>query len=116
MSNLAVRVMPETIRSVNFTAITGTSYVGIGSAFDHPPHSYKWNNNTNVDLMLSWNGIDDHEFMPARSGFVNDIASNKNFPAGSFSISQGTRFYVREISAAPTSGDVYVTVFYGFNG
>jgi hypothetical protein len=54
--------------------------------------------------------------MPAKSGFVYDIASNKTLPAGALHISQLTRFYVREVSAAATEGSVYITIYYGFNG
>ena len=116
MSNLAVRVVPEPLRSLAYTSFGGSSYVGVGSPLQNPCHSYKWNNNTDVDLFLSWDGIYDHEFMPAKSGFVYDIASNKSEPAGTLHIAQFTRFYVREVSAAATTGSVYITIYYGFNG
>lgn len=116
MSNLAIRVLPEPIRSLGFASFSGSSYVGIGASFVNPIHSYKINNNTDVDVMISWDGINDHEFVPAHSGFVNDVASNKSINAGTLEVARGTRFYVRDISGAPTMGAVYISVFYGFGG
>lgn len=116
MSVLSVRVMPEALRSLDYTSFSGTSYVGVGPSLENPCHSYKWQNNTDVDLFLSWDGVNDHEFMPAHTGFVYDIASNKSEPAGTLHVSQGTRFYVRESAAAATEGAVYITTYFGFNG
>lgn len=113
-SNLAIRVMPEPIRSLNYTALSGSSYVGIGAAFENPVHWYDMVNNTDGDLMISWDGIKDHQFLPARGYMVMDVASNKTTNAGTFMVSQGTRFYVREVGGSPTSGDVYLSIFYGF--
>ncbi len=108
--------MPEPLRSLAYTSFSGTSYVGVGPALQDPCHSYKWQNNTDVDLFLSWDGVNDHEFMPAHTGFVYDVGSNKSFSAGALHVAQGTRFYVRESAAAATMGEVYITAYFGFKG
>jgi hypothetical protein len=116
MSNLAIRVMPEPVRSAAFGVITDT-YIGLGAPFVHPVHWFMVQNLTNQFVMISWDGITDH-FPVAGNGYViMDVGSNKTINGGSFMVAQGTRFYVRALTGSfPTAGSVYLSVFYGFNG
>lgn len=115
MANLSIRVMPEISRSIAFGAI-GVAYAGIGSAFANPVHWYLLQNLTDKILMFSWDGINDHFPLPANGYVIMDVTANKTSMGGAFYIAQGTRFYVKEIgAAAPTSGSVYLSVFYGSN-
>ena len=115
MSNLAVRVMPEPVRTLAAAAISA-AYAGIGSAFANPVHWFMVQNFTDEPIMISWDGINDHFPLPANGYVIMDVASNKTLTGGSFMIAQGTRFYVKALSSLPLTGSVYVSIFYGYNG
>jgi hypothetical protein len=116
MSNLAIRVMPEPIRSVDFGSITG-SYIGLGAPFQNPIHWFMVQNFSNSAVMISWDGINDHFPLPVQGYVIMDVGSNKTLTGGSFMVAQGTRFYVRDLTGVPpTLGSVYLSAFYGFNG
>jgi hypothetical protein len=114
-TNLAVRVMPEPVRSLAFGSISGT-YAGIGTPFLNPVHLFIIQNFTDQSVMISWDGINDHFPVASMGYIIMDVTSNKTVTAGSFMIAQGTRFYVKQLSGAPSLGSVYLSVFYGFNG
>lgn len=115
MSNLAIRVLPETLRSLGFASISG-AYTGIGSSLSNPAHIILLQNLTDTVCFFSWDGINDHMVLPSNGYIIVDITSNKTVTGGAFMIGAGTRFYVKQGSIAPTSGAVYVSVFYGANG
>ena len=112
MSNLAVRLLAEPLRSLAFGAISGT-YAGIGTAFANPCRIMHITNTTDVVLTYSFDGINDH-FVVSPNGFILlDVTTNHSTVGGSFTISQGQRIYVK---GAPTLGSTYLSVFYGANG
>lgn len=109
--SLAVRLMPEVVRTVAFGAI-GAPYVGIGTAVTRPIRVFLLQNTTDVILMFSFNGIDDHLPLPSNGYMIFDISSNQTFNQG-FYLAEGQRLYVKQISGAPGLGAVYFTTFYG---
>ena len=109
--SLAIRLAPETVRSLGFAAIVA-GYTGIGTVFTRPSRIIILQNFTDADVMISLNGIDDHIPLATQSSLVLDVSSNKGV-AQEFSVAQGTRFYVKQLSGAPSSGSVYVSTFYG---
>lgn len=111
MSTLAQRVRYENLRSLGFASI-GAGYVGVGTAFADPVRIIKINNTTNSNLIISYDGVNDKDFIFAGSAFVLDYASNKEGPVDKLEQSIGDRVYVRYETGAPTSGNVYVTVIY----
>lgn len=112
MSNLAVRLLPETLRTLAFGAISGT-YAGIGTAFLNPIRLIYIVNTTDVLLTFSFDGVNAHFVIPSQAFLLLDVTSNMTLTGGALSISQGTRIYVE---GAPTLGSVYLSVFYGSNG
>jgi hypothetical protein len=113
MGAFSIKLLPEVVRSLAFGSISGT-YMGVGSALDNPARIVLFQNYTDQTVMFSFNGVDDH-FPIASMGFVLlDVTANKTISQG-FYIGEGTRFYVRDIGTATTSGDVYISVFYGFD-
>jgi hypothetical protein len=111
MSTLAIRLLPETVRSLGFAGI-GAAYMGIGGVFTNPIRILLITNLTDANLMFSMNGIDDH-FPVAANGFLLlDVTSNKTINGGGFFIAEQTRIYVKDLDV-PTSGSVYVSAFYG---
>jgi len=105
MSN-AIRVLYEPLRSLAFGSISGT-YAGVGAAFAHPVRMLKITNTSDVTITISFDGIVDHDIVPAYSAWIHDYASNSELPAGSLDQAQGTRVYVK---GAPSLGTIYVTV------
>ena len=107
---IEIRVKFETLRSLGFASI-GAAYMGVGTALDHPARMVLIQNFTDKDLMFSFDGINDHMPLKFDSSFIFDVSANKTIDTGFF-IEKGTRLYVKEIDT-PTTGSVYLTVFYG---
>jgi len=108
--SLAIRILAEPVRSLAFGSISGT-YAGIGASFSHAIRIIFIQNLTDETLMFSLNGIDDHFPLPANGFLLLDVTANKTLAQGAF-LAEGTRVYVKEI-ASPSTGSVYVSVFYG---
>lgn len=105
------RIAFEPIRSLAFGSISGT-YAGVGNPFANPVRQLIVNNNTSADMFFSFDGVDDHFFLATGTSIILDYCSNKNDMAGALEQPAGVRIYVREVSAAPTSGSAYVSVIY----
>jgi len=112
MPSLAIRLVPDTAKTLAHGSI-GASYLGVGTAFEHPVRILMIQNLTDASLMFSFDGINDHVPLPREGFILLDITANKAAEHG-FYIAEGTRIYVKQISA-PTTGSVYVTSFYGAN-
>lgn len=110
MSDLAKRVKFETLRSIAFGSISGT-YTAIGSALIHPARLIKITNLTDADMLISIDGINDHDVIPALGFALYDLGSNRTNLSGSLDFEIGERFYVKQVSA-PSSGSVYLTVLH----
>lgn len=113
MSNLAIRLQAEPIRSLAFGSIVA-GYTAVGSALANPARLIILNNLTDEELMFSFDGVNDHVALAGPGSFVLDITSNKGV-AGALFLAQGTTIYVKEIGN-PTTGSVYISSFYGDNG
>lgn len=111
MSSLAVRFMPEVVRSLAFGSISG-AYAGIGTAMTRPIRIFMLQNLTDVSLMFSFNGIDDHFPLPSNGYLLVDISTNQTFNQGYY-LAEGQRLYVKQLSGAAGAGSVYLTTFYG---
>jgi len=108
--SLAIRLQFEPVRSLAFGSI-GAGYTGVGTVISNPARQFFIQNLTDVTLMFSFDGINDHFPLPASGFFLDDITSNKT-QQGGFYLAEGTRLYVKEIGT-PTSGSVYFSVMYG---
>lgn len=113
MSNLvsSIRVRFEPLRSLAFGSITGT-YAGVGLPFSNPVRILKFSNETDVTVLVSINGVDDHDVVAGNGFCLYDFASNKAQSAGLLEQPQGDRIYVKAASGLPTLGTFYVTVIY----
>ena len=105
----AVRVLPETLRTINSATFTG-SYQALGTALSHNVLLVKITNNSTVGITVSWDGVNDHDFVPAGSFVLYDITANKPQQSPGLFIGKGTVFYVK---AAAGVGTVYITTLYG---
>lgn len=106
----AIRLVPEAARSLAFGSIAA-GYTGIGTAISNPVRILHIQNLTDVILMFSYDGINDHFPLASNAYLLLDITANKSRDHG-FYLAEGTRIYVKQ-DGVPASGSVYVTVYYG---
>jgi len=109
MPAIAVRVDP--IRTLAFGGISG-AYALVGTATTHLMRLIHFVNNTDADMMFSFDGTTDNVFVPAGSFTLYDLQTNSetNFD---FFLQLGTQLYVKQNSAGPTKGAVYIMMIYG---
>ena len=115
MARNSTRILPETLRTLAFGSIAGT-YTAIGTALTNAAHAIILQNTTNQLLTFSWDGVNDHQVLPANGQLILDVSSNRDANAEAFYVSAGTTFYVRYTGSAPTIGAVYLTSLYGYLG
>ena len=106
----SIVVAADALRSLAFGAI-GMSYLPLGTPFAHPMRILKFVNVTNADMIISFDGIVDHDYVPAGGFTLYDLTTNRSETAGWF-FREGTQVYVRYVTA-PTSGAVYLVALYG---
>lgn len=111
-SEIAIRLFPETLRTVAFGSISGT-YTGIGIPFENEIRLFHLQNLTDETLLFSFDGINDHEILPTMGFLLIDCTSNRTNIGGSLVIAQMTRIYVKQ-SGVPTSGAVYLAAYFAF--
>lgn len=104
----SIRILPEALRSRDSATFTG-SYQTLGSAIINPSKIMKVTNNSTVLVTLSWDGITDHEILPAGSFVLLDFTSNAG-QAGYLAAAANTQFYVK---GAAGTGSVYLSTYYG---
>lgn len=102
----------DAIRSIGFASI-GASYSAFGAPLTHNWRVFKITNNTNGDLLFSFDGATDNIFIPAGGFTLYDLATNTppQSVSDNFVLELTTQFYVKYTSA-PTSGSVYVEGVY----
>jgi hypothetical protein len=109
--SLSIRARFEPLRTLGFAAI-GPAYMGVGTAIDHPIRQFLIQNQTDVLLVFSFDGINDHFDLPKDGYWVEDVTANKTNTQGLF-FAEGDRLYVRQDTAAPTRGKVSFSAIYG---
>ena len=107
----AVRVRYEDLRSLDWTLITA-NYVAVGLPFNNPVCLIKLANDTDVNLLVSLNGLTDIDIAPANSYAVIDYNSNKSNLGGYLEVAAGEIIYVKAESGLPTGGKFYLTAIY----
>lgn len=112
MGALAIKLLPEAVRSIAFGSIGG-GYMGVGTPLTNPSRLIIFQNFTDGDVMVSFDGITDHLPVAANGFVLLDVTANKTVSQG-FYIAEGTRFYVKEITA-PSTGSFYISSFYGID-
>lgn len=105
-----LRIIPDTLRSVNSTAFNGTFQV-IGTPLLYASCLIKIVNNSNVLVTISWDGVNAHDVLPATSFTLYDVCSDAGSQRGLY-VAQGTQFYVNGAAGGGNSGLVYLAVFY----
>ncbi len=110
----SIRLIADPVQSIAAGAI-GVAYMGIGSAFPFSARMLVIQNLTDGVLMFSFDGVNDHVPLPMDTQFVLTITQNKEEESEYFALPAQTRIFVRELTLAPTAGNVYVTLFRGID-
>lgn len=110
MATQAIRLWPENLRSLDYTDLS-SSYAALGDGFENPVRIFHLQNLTDADIFYSFDGTNDHGVVASGSFILLDVTANKTLDQGEF-IAVGTVIYV-STDGTPTSGAVYLSVFYG---
>ena len=103
------RVRFDAVRSIAFASIT-SDYVELGSVFGHKMRVLQFINNTDGDMMISFNGTADNVPVLANSFALYDLTSDQDRDE-SLRYEKNTQLYIKYISA-PTTGTFYATTIY----
>lgn len=98
----------EPLRSLAFGSISG-SYAAVGTPAQNAIRSIMFFNTTNANVIVSFDGVNDHLVVVTDSGQVYDYGSNRVDPVGQLEQPVGTQVYVK---GAPSSGTFYVAMYY----
>lgn len=104
------RAVFDTYRTIANGAISA-SFAAIGTPFTHLIRVFCITNNTDGDMIISTDGINNKIFMAKNSYKIYDISSNQEFNSP-FYLPANTQFYVKQ-STSPSTGDIYVEAIYG---
>ncbi len=101
-----VKIFPETLRTVDSATLAG-AYVPIGAPLGKPIRIFKFVNDSNTEVTVSWDGVNDYDILPAMSFFLYDITTNRSNVEGSQGIyvASGTQFYIK---GAAGVGNIYL--------
>ncbi len=106
-----IQVAIENLRSVAFGSISG-SYVAFGTPFVHSVRTICITNNTDGDMFISDDGVNDKLFIAAGSYKLYDLNTNRDGgPQEEYKFAINTQIYIKE-STAPSKNSVYLEAFY----
>ena len=110
MSNI---VRFDAVRSIALASVTG-SYLPLGNPFTHAMRVLHFINNTNGDMMISFDGVTDNVPLLAESFALYDLTSDQDIDE-QFRYQNGTQIFVKYITAPtlPADGAVYLVAVYG---
>lgn len=111
MTSNIVRFDP--IRSIAFASVT-SGYTALGTAFTHSMRVLHFVNDTNGNVMISFDGVTDNVVLLAESFSLYDLTSDQD-ENESFRYQKGTQIYVKYLTAptGPATGAVYLISVYG---
>lgn len=108
MGALSTVILPDPIRTINSATFTG-SYQTVGTPTTKTMRIVKFTNLSNVTVTLSWDGVNDHEILPANSFDLFDVAGNRE-SSDIFEVQIGTQFYAK---GSAGTGNFYISCYYG---
>ena len=108
MSSLSTVILPDVLRSINSASFTG-NYQAVGTPLPQSMRVVKFTNVSSVTVTISWDGVNDHEILPANSFVLIDISGNRE-NSGTFEVQKGTQFYAK---GSAGSGLMYISCYYG---
>lgn len=102
-----LRIFPDSLRTREAAGFTG-SYQTLGTPLLYASPLMKFVNNSSVLVTISWDGINDHDIIPANSFALYDFCSDAGTVRGLFA-PKNTQFYVK---GSAGTGSMYLVVFY----
>jgi len=100
----------DAVRSIPEASITAI-YTPLGVPFAHAMRVLHFINDTNGDMMISFDGVTDNAPVLADSFSLYDLTSDQDSNE-MFRYQSGTQLYIRYLSI-PTTGSFYVVAVYG---
>lgn len=102
----------DSILNIAHGSISG-SYAAVGSPLQHNWRTLKISNNTDGDMLFSFDGTTNNLFVPAYGFTLYDLSTNAPpiSEVDSLVLGLNTQFYVKQ-STAPTTGDIWIEGFY----
>lgn len=97
------KARPEELRELAFGSI-GAAFTAVGTPIADEAEKTTFINNTDADVILSFDGAKRHSFYPMWSGRVEDWETNEKV------VGNHTQFYVKHNGVAPTKGAVFLEV------
>ena len=111
--SVSVVAVPATIQSIAHGSITN-SLAPIGSPATSMIRMFRLINNTDGDMFVSVDGINNQFFVPAGSFVLYDLCTNREWAGKVFVLPIGTQFYIA-YSTAPSKNSFYVELIYARN-
>lgn len=107
MNPLSIRATIDILRSIDSSTFTG-SYQALGTPVANSVRIMKFVNNSNQDVTISIDGVNDYEILPATSYFVIDFSANRE-TGNAWELPSNTQFYVKGTAG---TGSVYLSIYY----
>lgn len=108
MAAVNKRLLLEALRSVAATSFNGT-YIPLGIPIVFPARMMKFTNTSASDILISFDGVTDHEIIPASTFLVLDISSNRVWDC-EFCLPAKTQVYIS--GAVQPTGKIYLSSYY----
>lgn len=103
-------IFPDPLRSIDVSTVSSVTPTPIGLPLDAGARIIKFTNDSNVLVLLLWNGMQPNEVFPANSFALLDMSTNKEV-SGIWEIQKGTQFYL--LATAGGVGHFYISVYRG---
>jgi hypothetical protein len=100
----------DAVRSVAYGSITA-SYTSLGTPFGHAMRLLHFINDTNGDMMISFDGVTDQVPVIANTFNLYDFTSDED-ENETFRVAEGTQIYIKYLTA-PSTGTFYLACMYG---
>lgn len=109
--NKLLRLQYAPLRSLPFGDI-GADYVAIGNALPAPAIIAKIYNGTDIDLLISQDGSEDHDIIPSSATAMIDINTNHTSSSGLY-LRKGDVLFAKRIGDVnPTTGSIFLTTWF----
>ena len=110
----SLRIYPNPLQSLSYLLVS-TVYTNIGLPLPNASRIIELQNTMDQDVVISWDGVNDHQYIPSESFVLLDVSSNKTTSQQGWFVGARTQLYAKVVvgNPAPTKGAVYLTSFYG---
>jgi hypothetical protein len=108
MASQSAVLYPNPMQSISSSSITG-SYQQIGNKLPFPARLIKVVNDSTKDVIISWDGVTDHDIVIGGGFTLYDIGTNRGNSSPSMDAMQGTALFAKGTAG---TGTIYLVSFY----